>query len=105
LILLSVRENNSDMPEKLKYCVYVLFSHADEKLYIGYTENLQQRLTAHFHGQSPATAPRRPFTLLYCEYHLAKRDAMRRETYFKSSSGKRTLKLMCKDSLEELRPE
>jgi len=90
---------------KLKYCVYVLFSHADEKLYIGYTENLKQRLSAHFHGKSPATAPRRPFTLLYCEYHLAKKDAARREMYFKTSAGKRALKLMCRDSLAELRSE
>ncbi len=93
------------MPAKLKYCVCVLFSHADEKLYIGYTENLQQRLTTHFNGQSPATAPRRPFTLLFCEYYLVKKDAARRELYLKTSAGKRTLKLMCKDSLEELRPE
>ena len=88
---------------KLKYCVYVLFSYADRKLYIGYTENLERRLTEHTQGKSPATASRRPLTLLFCEYHRVKRDAMRRENYFKTSPGKRALKLMCKDSLAVLK--
>jgi len=81
----------------------VLLSQTDKKLYIGYTENLTRRLSEHDHGQSPATAPRRPFTLIYCEYHLVKKDAARREMYFKTSAGKRALKFMCRDSLAELK--
>lgn len=92
------------MSEKLKYCVYVLFSHTDNKLYIGYTENLECRLTEHSKGKSPATAPRRPFSFIFYEYHLSRHDAMRRETYFKTSAGKRALKPMCRDSLTELKP-
>ncbi|MBT3361967.1 MAG: GIY-YIG nuclease family protein [Rhodospirillales bacterium] len=35
------------MPQfaKLGHCVYVLFSEADGKLYIGYSSNLKQRLS------------------------------------------------------------
>lgn len=88
---------------KLRFCVYVLFSEADGKLYIGYTTDLKQRLTDHFNGRNQATAPRRPLRLIYCEYHLAASDARRREKCFKTAAGKKALGLMLRDSLNELR--
>lgn len=87
---------------KLKYCVYVLYSLKDNKLYIGSTINLKQRLTDHFRGNSFATATRRPFKLIFCEYFLAKQDALRREKYFKTNVGKKALKLMLRASLQDL---
>jgi len=88
--------------KKLQYCVYVLYSLKDNNFYIGYTTNLHERLTSHISGNSPATEFRRPFTLLFCEYYLSKHDATRREKYFKTTIGKKTLKLMLQDSLNEL---
>ena len=85
---------------KLQYCVYVLLSLKDDKLYIGYTTNLKQRLTDHFHGKSKATAPRRPFRLIYCEYFYSKKDALRREKYLKTTAGKKGLKLILRESLK-----
>lgn len=82
--------------------MYVLLSLKDIKLYIGSTTNLKQRLTNHFHGNSKATAPRRPFKLIFCEYFLSKKDALRREKYFKTNVGKKVLKLMLKESLKEI---
>src|SRR3990172_7896782 len=84
---------------KLAFCVYVLHSLRDHNLYIGFTADLHARLTAHFHRQVESTAPRRPFRLLYCEYHGAKRDALRREQYLKTAAGKRGLRLMLRDAL------
>jgi len=88
---------------RLKYCVYVLISLKDKLLYVGYSTNLQRRLTAHFKGESPSTAPRRPFRLIYCEYHHAMSDAKRREQYLKTSAGKAALKRMLRDTLAEFR--
>lgn len=85
----------------LPYCVYVLMSFLDKGLYIGFTTNLEKRLVVHNAGESPATAPRRPFMLLFCEYYLSKSDALRRETYLKSSAGRRALRLMLQDSFIE----
>jgi putative endonuclease len=85
--------------KKLQYCVYVLCSLKDNSFYIGFTQNLKQRLTDHFHGYSKSTSPRRPFKLLFCEYFLSKKDALRREKYFKTTKGKRILKLVLKNSL------
>jgi len=87
----------------LGHCVYILFSEADSKLYIGYTSNLKQRLTDHFNGRNQATAPRRPLRLIYCEYHASTTDAHRREKYFTTTAGKKTLKLMLRDTFANLR--
>ena len=89
--------------QPLPYCVYVLFSETDGDLYTGFTTDLARRLDEHNSGRSLATAPRRPFRLLFCEYHAAKSDALKRESYFKTSAGKRTLRLMCHDALAEFR--
>ncbi len=88
------------MPSKLEYCVYVLLSMHDSNLYVGFTTNLQRRLTEHFHGESKATAPRRPFRLIYCEYFFAKADALRRESYLKTTAGRRGLKLILRETLK-----
>ncbi|OGH47760.1 MAG: hypothetical protein A3A51_04990 [Candidatus Levybacteria bacterium RIFCSPLOWO2_01_FULL_39_10] len=87
---------------KLTHCVYVLLSLKDDKLYIGSTSNLKQRLTDHFHGNSKSTAPRRPFKLVFCEYFVSKKDALRREKYFKTTVGKRSLKLILRESLKSI---
>jgi putative endonuclease len=83
----------------LPYCVYVLKSMKDDNLYTGFTTDLSRRLEEHNSGKSPATAPRRPFVLLFCEHYRSKADALRRETYLKSTIGKRTLRLMLADTL------
>ena len=88
--------------KKLQYCVYVLKSQEDGKLYIGFTTDLNRRLTEHIKGYSKATAPRRPLKLIHVEYYLSKDDAVRRESYFKTTKGKRALRLMLKDSLSNL---
>lgn len=85
--------------EKLPYCVYILKSQKDGLLYIGFTTDLHRRLTEHARGKSAATAPRRPFDLIYCEYHASKADALRREGYFKTTAGKKALKLMLREAL------
>jgi putative endonuclease len=85
--------------KKLQYCVYVLYSLKDNNFYIGYTTNLHERLTSHISRNSQSTKFRRPFIFLFCEYFLSKPDALRREKYFKTTVGKKCLKLMLKNSL------
>jgi len=87
------------MPSPLPFCVYVIQSLKDDGLYIGFTTDLARRLEEHNSGASPATAPRRPFELVFCEHYRSKSDAIRREAYLKTSAGRRTLKLMLQESL------
>ena len=72
----------------------------DGGLYIGFTTDLTRRLEEHNSGASAATAPRRPFELVFCEHYRSKTDALRREVYLKTSSGRRALKLMLQESLQ-----
>ena len=81
------------------YYVYVLLSQKDDNFYIGFSENIQQRLDEHNAGKNRSTRLRRPFKLIYCEGHTSKFDALRREGYFKTNKGKTTLKRILKDAL------
>lgn len=87
---------------QLQYCVYILFSLKDKKLYIGYTTDLKRRMTEHFGGKNISTKNRRPFLLIFCEHYFSKEDAKRRELYFKTSPGKKALKLMLRHTFEEI---
>jgi putative endonuclease len=55
----------------------------------------------HEQGKSKSTACRRPFICVFVEYYLSKKDALRREKYFKTSGGKRVLRLMLTESLQD----
>lgn len=87
----------------LPYCVYVLFSHRDKKFYFGYSANLNNRLQDHQRGRVLSTKGRRPLELVYCEFHKNKMDALRREKYFKTTAGKKGIKLMLRERLKELK--
>lgn len=87
----------------LPYCVYVLFSLKDGLLYHGFTTNLDARLLDHSKGKTKSTKSRRPFILIHSEYYCSKTDALRRERYFKTTMGKRMLKLILRDTLKHFR--
>ena len=82
------------------YYVYILLSKKDDKFYIGFTTDLKKRFTQHQEGKNLATAPRRPFELIFYEAYRNKYDALRRQKYFKTSKGKTTIKTMLKEYLE-----
>jgi putative endonuclease len=68
--------------------VYVLRSTSDGGLYIGYSANLRRRFQQHVQGDSFATSYRGSWTLMYYEAYLERDDALGRERYLKSGSGK-----------------
>lgn len=82
-----------------QFAVYVLYSLNDHQFYIGYTSNFARRMEEHAQGRSKSTKYRRPFVCVFCEYYLSKSDALRREQYFKTTVGKRVLRLMLQESL------
>ena len=86
----------------LSYCVYILFSEKDCLLYIGYTTDLVKRIEKHNSGGVTSTAPRRPLKLIFCEYYLFEEDARQRELYFKTTMGKKAIKLMLSATLKKL---
>jgi len=82
----------------LRYYVYILFSLADNGLYIGFTENLKNRLTDHAKGRVSSTKLRIPFKLIHYEYFINSRDAKAREKFLKSGYGRKQLKQFLKNT-------
>ena len=82
------------------YYVYV-FMCSDNKLYIGYTENIEQRLKRHKSGQVFSTKGRLPIELIFYEGFHHRMDAKRREKYFKTTAGKKAIKLMLRRYFQE----
>ena len=70
------------------FIVYVLYSEKHNKIYIGYTSNIEQRLLSHNElGTKGYTLRYRPWKLIYTESFLLKLDAMKRERQLKSAKG------------------
>jgi putative endonuclease len=74
------------------FFVYILKSLKDGKRYIGYTNNLKRRLTEHNSGLCKSTSKRIPVELVHSEEYEEKSEAMRRERFFKSGSGREYMK-------------
>ncbi len=83
----------SNTTSSMFFYVYVLKSVKDDKLYVGYTNNLVKRMEEHKKGLSFATKFRLPFKLIYFEGCLNQEDAKRREGYLKTTQGRRFLGL------------
>jgi putative endonuclease len=73
------------------FYTYVLKSQKDNKLYIGFSSNLRQRLLEHNKGKVGTTKVRRPLELVYYEACLDEKKAIKREKYFKTGFGRRYL--------------
>jgi predicted GIY-YIG superfamily endonuclease len=67
--------------------VYIL-KCSDNKLYVGQTSNLKERLERHNKGQVPSTKPRRPLSLMYYSAFNDKYKAIEFEKYLKSGPGR-----------------
>ena len=92
------------------YYVYILQSEKDEKLYVGYSNNVKRRFEEHNKGIVSITKHRRPFKLIYLEGYLNQQDATSREKFFKTGWGRTHLKKVLKNyratsSVVERRPD
>ena len=71
------------------YKVYILYSIKFNKIYIGYTSNLEQRLLSHNElGKKGWTIKFRPWTLIHQEEYQTKEEALLREKNLKSGQGR-----------------
>jgi len=77
--------------------IYILKSLKDNKTYVGYTNDLDRRLSEHNAGKNIATKNRRPLELVFSEQFETSAEAKKRELYWKSGGGRRKLKNLFKD--------
>lgn len=83
------------------YYVYLL-QNQERGWYIGYTGDLRRRLAEHQSGQNQSTA-HGDYHLIYYEAYLEKMDAIGRERFLKSGSGRKFLKKQLQYFLYESR--
>ena len=81
------------------YYIYILQSKKDKQFYVGYTDDLKNRLKLHNAGRVESTKNRLPFELVYYEACKNQQDATHREKYLKTSWGKRFIKVRLKKYL------
>lgn len=84
------------------YYVYLLQSKKDNGWYLGYTSDLKRRLHEHNRGDNTSTSYRGELVLIYYEAYLNKLDAIGRERFLKSGSGRRFLKKQLKNYLQSI---
>ena len=70
---------------------YILHSLKDGGLYTGFTANLRKRTLQHQSGKAFATSYRGPWRLIYYEACIEREDAIGRESFLKSGSGRKFL--------------
>ena len=71
------------------FSVYVLFSPGHNKIYIGFTSNLQNRLKSHNELATKGwTINFRPWSLVIHEEYPTKAEAMKREKNLKGAKGR-----------------
>lgn len=84
------------------YYVYMIRSSVDDKLYIGYTNDLKRRLAEHNTNKSFHTKDRGLFDLIYYEAYKSKFDARERERKLKGfKNSYKQLKIRLSASLDE----
>ena len=72
------------------YTVYILYSEKFNKHYSGFTSNMERRLKEHNLIASSGYSIRfRPWIILHTETFLSKKEAMKRESYFKTGVGRK----------------
>ncbi len=74
------------------YFTYVLRSKSDNKLYVGWTNNLKIRLKKHNAGKVISTKNRLPLSLVYFEACTSKEKAIKREKQLKTGFGRKYIK-------------
>jgi len=84
------------------YYVYILHNYSKNFLYVGYSENLKQRISSHNNGKNKSTKAFVPLEVIHYEAYRNKSDAKRREEYLKTTKGKTTLRTMLKEYFDDL---
>ena len=76
----------------MKFYVYAISSLKHNYIYVGLTQNVENRVKRHNDGRERTTKYYRPFVLIYTEVCNTRLEARVREKYWKSGVGKEKLK-------------
>lgn len=84
------------------YYVYIIFSKSLNKKYIGYTNDLKNRLLDHNSGYSKFTSQGIPWRLIYYEVFNNQIDVLNEEKFLKSGKGRDRLNFLLINTIIKL---
>jgi putative endonuclease len=73
----------------MEYVVYVLYSIRHDKIYIGFTGNLINRIYWHNNDYKGYTKNFRPWNVAHVEFFNTKSQAIKREKQLKAGQGRK----------------
>jgi putative endonuclease len=79
------------------FYVYILFSDDYRRTYVGQTDDRERRLKEHNAGKVRSTKPNRPWNMIYSEACASKEKTLKREKWFKSTSGRKKIAQILKE--------
>ena len=83
------------------FYVYILYSFSFNRTYVGQTDNLEDRLeNYHNAGKVRSTKAYIPWVMIHSEKFSSRAEAMKKEKWFKSSTGRKLIKEILQKYLE-----
>jgi putative endonuclease len=73
------------------YTLYILHSKSIDRYYVGYTNDLERRLSEHNRIKGKYTDIGIPWSIVYTEFFNSKKDAMNREKFIKSKKSRKLI--------------
>ena len=70
------------------FTVYILYSKSFDRYYVGYTNDLERRISEHNRKKGKFTDAGIPWFLVHSELYSTKKEAMTRERFIKSKKSK-----------------
>ncbi|NMD02196.1 MAG: GIY-YIG nuclease family protein [Bacteroidales bacterium] len=70
------------------YTLYILYSERIDRFYVGYTNDLDRRMSEHNRPKKKFTDNGIPWKVVYTETYSSKREAHARELFIKSRKSK-----------------
>ena len=82
----------------MDHYVYIIYSKAHDRFYIGHCSDISNRLKRHNDGATPSTKPYRPWEIVYYEILETKSEAIKREKEIKKQKSRIYIEKLIKGS-------
>jgi len=76
------------------FYTYILINKSASKTYTGSTTNLGRRLSEHNSGKVSFSRAYRPYEIVHYEVFESQKEAREKEKFYKSTTGRRRLKVI-----------
>ena len=75
-----------------KFYIYAIVSLLDNRIYVGMSKNVNQRIHEHNAGKVISTKPFIPWIMFFNQFAGDSKSARKLEKYFKTAAGKKKLR-------------